>query len=335
MGIDMDHKKAVMQQPGRGAKLRRLLSYTSYLGIIPPPSVFRPYGVSAIMVGKNEEDWVETSLLSIVNQVDEVVLADHGSDDSTSEIMERVANRFPRKIRRWQFTEESFPQVLNTLLAETRYQWVVRFHADFIARRSGRSSIPELLGILRTLDPNRYFSISHSGVALDGDLEHQYPARRDQFEPIIFRWSPWIRFEIRDRWESLAIPRFYQKLRLLDPYYFHMRSVKSDLRLLQKLYWSHWFDARNKGSRISLKEFVREHGLKDFGGDSIEEAARKFALLEFQGCIPYSREACGDYPDLLAQALVNPPFRLVFQDGRLIDRVAGPRYRPLIAQEAQ
>ena len=229
----------------------------------------------------------------------------------------------------WRFGEESFPDVLNTLMGKTRYQWIIRFHADFVARTSGKPRIQDLWDILRTLDPHRYFCISHAGVALDGDLRHQYPARKDKFEPLLFRWSPWIRFEIKDRWESLHIPWFYEKLRLRDSYYFHMRSVKSDLRVLQKLYWSHWFAARNKGSTISLGDFIAENALRDFGGDSIDDAARTFALLEFQGCVPFSHDACGEYPEILAPAIVNPPFRLVFKDGKLVDRVKGPRFSPL------
>ncbi len=325
---DKAREEAFEARKHRRLTLRRVLSRSSYLGAPPPPGVFRPYGVSALMTGKNEEDWVETSLLSIVNLVDEVLVADHGSDDATAQIMEEVASHFPRKIRMFRFGNESFPDVLNTMMARSRFQWMFRFSADFIARNSGTNSIPQLLGILRDLDPYRYFSISHSGVALDGDLEHQFPGRRDHFEPIIFRWSPWIRFGVKDRWESLRIPWFYEKLWLRSSYYFHMRSVKSDIRMLQKLYWSYWFEARNKGSNVSLRDFITARGLSEFGGSTLEEAARKFTLLEFQGCIPYSTDACGDYPEILKPAIGHPTFRLVFVDGKLVDRVRGPRYRP-------
>jgi hypothetical protein len=313
--------------------LRRLLSFAAWTGLVPPPSVFRPYGVSAVMTGKNEEDWVETSLLSIVNLVDEVIVADHGSEDSTAEIMETMAGKFPKKIRFWRFEEESFPQVINTLIESARYQWIFRFHSDFIARSSGKNSVQELLRVLGSLDPHRYFSISHSGIVLEGDLEHQFLRRRDDPEPIVFRWCPWLRFGVKERWESLHVPWFYEKLWLRHPYYFHMGSVKSDIRILQSRYWSHWFDAKNKGSTVSLRGFIAERGIREFGGETIEEAAKRAVLLQFQGCIPYSREESGEYPDILFPALRNPPFRLVFEDGKLVDRVCGPRYRPLTEEE--
>src|SRR5206468_4324132 len=122
-GTPMKDYNAFDLQTSGKLLLRRLLSNVSHTGVVPPPSMFRPYGISALMTGKNEEDWVETSLLSIVNFVDEVVVADHGSEDDTAEIMERVSNRFPNKIRVWRYGDQTFPDVLNALMAQSRYQW--------------------------------------------------------------------------------------------------------------------------------------------------------------------------------------------------------------------
>ena len=307
--------------------LRGMLSHATYLGL-PPPLAFRPFGVSAMLIAKNEAEWAETSVLSLMNFVDEVVVADHGSEDGTAEILEDVVARNPRRIHMLRFGEEPFHEALNSTLARCAFSWVLRFNLDFVARTSGPQSIGNLVALLRRLGPTRYFCVALSGVALDGDLHHQFPNRRDPHEPVVFTYSPWLRYGVKDRWETLHVPWFYEKLVFPDAYYFHMRSVKSLQRMLQKLYWSHWYDARNRGSAVPLREFIASEALREWGGSTVEEAARNYVLQEFSGCVPFSPEACGDYPEILRPALDRPPFRLVFKDGRLVDRLESGRYRP-------
>ncbi len=316
-----------IENAGLRLRLRRILSLAPYFGL-PPPATFRPPGVSAMLIAKNEAEWAETSVLSILNFVDEVVVADHGSEDGTGEILESVERARPGSIRLLKFTAEPFHDALNTMVSHCKYSWILRFNLDFIARTSGPSSIANLVAVLRRLDRARYFCISLSGIALDGDLHHQFPNRRDPYEPLVFTYSPWLRYGVSGRWETLHVPWFYEKIALPDSYYFHMRSVKSRRRMLQKLYWSHWYDARNKGSTISLRDFIDSYARLEWGGSSDEEAAKNYVLAEFAGCIPFSREICGEYPDILLPALKQPPFELVFLDGRLTDRVESDRYRP-------
>ena len=69
-----------------------------------------------------------------------------------------------------------------------------------------------------------------------------------------------------------------------------------------------------------MRDYIREKAIAEFGTASLEEAAAKFVLDEFQGAIPYSRDVCGDYPEALVPLLQNPPFRLIFNNGKLVGR---------------
>src|SRR5439155_535560 len=128
--------------------LRQFLSQSAYLGVVPSPVSLRPQGVSAMTLAKNEEDWIETSIISVMN-VD---------------------------------------------------------------------------------DPENF----------------------------LYTFSPWLRYREAGRWEELHVPWFYAKQTWPEHYYFHMRSVKSGIRLLQKVYQGHWFQARGTGRDVSLEEFVHE-----------------------------------------------------------------------------
>jgi len=95
----MRHTGPDDKAPAVRGHLRKLLSFSTLGGLVPLPATFRPFGVSAIVIAKNEEDWVETSIRSILDHVDEVVISDHGSEDGTGEIMRSVAQSFPGKVR--------------------------------------------------------------------------------------------------------------------------------------------------------------------------------------------------------------------------------------------
>ena len=51
-----------------------------------------------MMTVKNEEDWIEKSVSSIIDSVDEVVVVDNGSDDRTSSILANLKQRFNQKL---------------------------------------------------------------------------------------------------------------------------------------------------------------------------------------------------------------------------------------------
>jgi len=51
-------------------------------------------------------------------------------------------------------------------------------------------------------------------------------------------------------------------------------------------------------------------------------------LQKFSGCVPFSADECGGYPEILRATLESPAFHLVFADGQLVDCVESERYRP-------
>jgi len=272
-------------------------------------------------MAKNEEDWIETSVKSVLKFVDEVVVADNGSEDHTAEIIARLGRAFPEKIRVVKLIDEDFVPAVNSLMRQTKYRWILRWHADFVAHTSGPLAIVNLIERAKAEDPHRYFCVNLSGVALDGDLDHQLPDRRDIPEPFLYTYSPWLRYYVRAHWEALHVPWFYQRAFWNEPYYFHLRRVKSSTRLLQTIYWSRWFDERNKGADISFHDFVERSATRDYGVRTLGEAAQIAALQVFRRCVRFDPAFWGDYPELLKDLIDDPPYQLVYQDGTLVGRV--------------
>ncbi|HET9131745.1 MAG TPA: tetratricopeptide repeat protein, partial [Terriglobia bacterium] len=77
------------------------------------------------MIVKNEEDWIENALGSVRSVVDEIILADTGSTDSTL----RKARQFSPKVLHFKWTD-SFADARNFTLAEARHPWILVLDAD-------------------------------------------------------------------------------------------------------------------------------------------------------------------------------------------------------------
>jgi glycosyltransferase involved in cell wall biosynthesis len=81
--------------------------------------------ISLCMILKNEEDWVEKAISSVISLVDEVILVDTGSTDKT---LDRAA-RFNPRIIKAEWTDH-FGDARNISLEEANCSWILVLDAD-------------------------------------------------------------------------------------------------------------------------------------------------------------------------------------------------------------
>ena len=77
-----------------------------------------------MMTVKNEEDWIEKSISSIIDLVNEVVVVDNGSDDRTASILASLKQRFNTKLQVFTFPQEDFCAAAMTRSFKTLVSWV-------------------------------------------------------------------------------------------------------------------------------------------------------------------------------------------------------------------
>src|SRR5581483_907647 len=82
-------------------------------------------GISLCMIVKNEEDWVAGAVESVRSIVDEVIIVDTGSTDSTPDRIRTLGT----KVLNLKWTD-SFAQARNVSLAEAREPWILVLDAD-------------------------------------------------------------------------------------------------------------------------------------------------------------------------------------------------------------
>jgi glycosyltransferase involved in cell wall biosynthesis len=92
-----------------------------------PPGAYAQavMGISLCMIVKNEEDWVSGTVESVRSIVDEVIIVDTGSTDSTP----TLAQALGAKLLKYQWAE-SFAEARNVSLAAARQPWILVLDAD-------------------------------------------------------------------------------------------------------------------------------------------------------------------------------------------------------------
>jgi len=299
---------------------RTVFSLLPKFGLIPPSSGLRPAGISAMMTVKNEEDWIEKSVRSVQQVVNEIVVVDNGSDDKTPSILTRLEHELGGKLRLYTFDREDFCAAVNYNLDLTRFRWILRWHGDFIAHTTGPRAISNLTKNAISLDARRYYCIWIGPVSVDGDIFHQIPQADVELEPFLFTFSRKIAYKQIGRFEVLQVPWYYKRLEWRQLYFFHMRNVKSAKRLLYRRFWTEWMSLPDKTQFPTLHEYVA-HRIKDvYKTTDLTEAMRARIRELARELVPYDKARFGPYPDLLDDEVRSPKYRLMYKEGRVETR---------------
>ncbi|GAB4146038.1 MAG: hypothetical protein OHK0017_06340 [Patescibacteria group bacterium] len=95
--------------------------------------------LSACMIVRNEESILEKSLQSIIGVVDEIIIIDTGSTDSTVEIAKKYAD----KVGFFKWVDD-FSAARNYSVEQTNAEYVIAWDADFILDQDSRQKLIEL-----------------------------------------------------------------------------------------------------------------------------------------------------------------------------------------------
>ncbi len=284
--------RKILGRRGITAARRICASICRALGIQRPPSAYRPLGVSALIVSYNEEDWIEESMESISDLVDEYVVVD-SSTDSTPEKARRTARKLDKPLKLIRRPPGDLAELRNLGLHSTSYRWIMVWDPDFILHEK---YVEYLKRIIYDLSHNDwYYALYWPHVCLDIDTRHYDPKNYLQTEHWLFTYHPTLKYKTINHLERLVLPLYYVRIDIKKPLSFHLRTVKKPVRLLYRHYWYRALWSGLVG-RIKLDEYIRKNIVEDFHTLSIEEAAMKYVarklsgLAEYKGSpLPYSK----------------------------------------------
>ncbi len=280
--------------------LRKLLSSISLtLGFIKPANTHgRKEGISAIVCTLNEADWVEPSLLSVKDLVNEYIVMD-SSIDETPNIIMRLSKEYGLNIKLFRVPPGNIVKTRNEALKHVSYRWVLIWDADFIAKPEMPKVIKDLIG---RLNDKCYYLIYWPHIQLCGDLHHLCPNPL-HIEHWMYTWSPYIRYEWVGRFDSLHAPvHIYQAVMIRKPLSFHLARVRSPQRIALNSIWWRFREEFNKVE--SWEEFLKlakRKALKVFGTDDLEAIGKELIKKHVSRLRKYDKNTYGDYPPILKE----------------------------------
>jgi glycosyltransferase involved in cell wall biosynthesis len=297
---------------------RAVASWAPVLAAVPPPN--RAQGLSAIVRVKDEETWLEASIRSIATVADEIVIGDNGSTDRTPEILKHLEGELPGRVTVMRRPDLGIKDLTNLLIERTRFRWVIRWDADFVARTDGAASIQHLRGWLLGLDPRRYTFVYPTMIEVFGDFFHQRPATALRDDCHCFTYSDVLRY-VYDRvgYEAPKVPVWYRILRYETPTFFHV-DVKPSRRMFLSFLWTRYLGDPERVRFASFEDYVKAELATRWNGHNLDEAAAVWMPSVFQELVPYDRRRFGDYPTLLQPSLEPPKFQILYGNGRIVGR---------------
>ncbi len=273
----------------------------------------RKPGISVMIRVKNEEECISTSLLSLNDFADEVVIIDNGSTDNTLEEIEKVKSKLSFPVLLHHNSDRDYCNISNEALNLTSHRWIVRWDADFIAFTSGKNNIKILRNYLLSLDQKKYYYIYPLILSLAGDLFHVKTGRELHSEGYIHNYHPSLKYIRKGKFEALHVPIFYKIKRLKDIFFIHIGSAKPLKKLLYRFFWLFWLKEIDKYPDI--ESFIKKEAKEKWESASLNSIAiSKFKELIFP-IRKYEIAEFGEYPELLKPRLKKPSFRILYKDG--------------------
>ncbi|MEM1732257.1 MAG: glycosyltransferase [Desulfurococcaceae archaeon] len=223
----------------RGVFLLRnaISSFTYHTGLYEyADSTTRHMGISALMCTYNEEDWIEPSILSIKDLVDEYVIVD-SSNDRTPDIVRSVIEEHGLNIKLIRVPPGDLIQARLIALRNSSYKWLMSMDADMILYEKGIKIIRDLV---EELNPRRHYLVYWKYLLLCGDLYHVCGENPYHVEHWLFTYSSKLKYKYLDFGKGVYMEALIAPLTLYKPIYMdevlgvHLTKVRSPVKLALK-----------------------------------------------------------------------------------------------------
>lgn len=268
----------------------------------------RKEGISAFLRVRNGEEFLRISVLSIINQIDELVCVVNRSTDKTLEILEDLQSQFKDKIKIYDYKPEVYPPgsdghkkssfdspnnlsfYYNFALSKTSYNYIFKFDDDEIFFPSVMANFHKYCKLFnRAAIGLRGINLIDFDKKLYINKKYHHTSGGDT---LFFKYNDSCLFKKNNKCEF-----FYSNLkrrRMVDCFY-HLKFCKSDrgqnnYDLLDNpsseyINIGKTFLKSIKHNLIYIEEFIKNKKYPDpfaLGFNFVNESIKKYNYLEFQ-----------------------------------------------------
>lgn len=323
-----------MNIPLKSRIARYFFSLLPCAGLIPPPS--RPQGISAILRVLDEKNWLEASIDSLKDHVEEIIAVDTGSTDGSLEILERLSGKV-KNLKVFRFPGGTPWEFNNFAIEKTSYRWIMKWDADCVAFSGAAGPLGGITEYVRSLNLRMYYYINPGLIELTGDFYHQFPDMRVRGDMELFTYSEGARYvpiertfdrspyplklpagyspePFSIRMDGIRLPRYYRILAFGEAVAYHI-NIKPAVRQLLGYFFLQWLASEGFSKKQTLADYALEQVKTKWGYGDLQSAA-DFYMTEYTKLLVRYDESLGALPGNIKALAAGSPFKIIYEAGR-------------------
>jgi hypothetical protein len=245
--------------------VRKMKHYTGNIASSVFPQLYSIYcrrekfenGVSAVVITK-DDIWLDESLKSVENYVDELVVVDSSSEEYlkrnkrlVSELRIPEIKHIVRDLNKREARKLAFDNCTRN--------WILVWDGDVVAMDEGINNFSELMKYVRSLDTRKYYYKIFFPQILIGKNFREVQKQHYHVEAWVvsnsshFKWNP------KKIWDRGSTPLFFKK-RVIDvPYALHINHIRTREMELNRTISIEWYKSQNRGENIDYETFYESH----------------------------------------------------------------------------
>ena len=224
---------------------------------------------------KNGDDFLQKSIESIINFLDEIILVDNQSTDKTKEICLKLQKKYPDKIKFYEYNFEvywvwnkkyditpensihSLSYYYNWCLSKTNYQYAIKIDDDNFFIKD------EIKKIISKINKNKFYIIPWINIIKKNNnyyIPEKYPFAWLYWDYWFFKVSPKTYFIKDKNCENFLHPYFF-KIEKIS--FFHLKYLKKDFwfinywEKIKKIYIKKITNNLIKVDNLKLKKYIK------------------------------------------------------------------------------
>ncbi len=224
------------------------------------------YGISACVVTKNDM-WLEESLLSVRDYVDEFVIVDSSKEEYRKRNEALIKKLEPKDVI-YIYRDVTLREGRKILYAKATRTWMITWDGDVVAMDSGRFNFGRLVDFLKTLDHEKYFYEIYFPQILVGRNFEEVQKRELQVEHWVlsnykkFKWT-------KKTWDQPSIPLFFRKVDLDTPYALHINKIRQEYKERERQLLVKWYKTEMLQGSMPFEKY-REMHFPEFRSEGVE-----------------------------------------------------------------